>query len=88
MDRAKNLYHDKLIEGTSSTVSVEENKEQQPSKNPSTKGWALKSMQSSKRSNESQRSYLDAQFTISQGTGHKLDAAAVAKEMHYAKNKH
>jgi hypothetical protein len=64
MDRPKKLYHDKLIEGTSSTVSVEENKKQQPSKDPLTEGWALKSMRASKRFNESQRSYLDAKFAI------------------------
>jgi hypothetical protein len=54
MDRAKKLYHDQLIEGTSSTVSVEENKEQQPSKDPLTKVWSLKSTRASKRFNESQ----------------------------------
>ena len=52
MDRAKKLYHHKLIEGTSSTTLVEENKERQPSKDPLTKGWALKNARTSKRFNE------------------------------------
>jgi hypothetical protein len=87
MDRAKKLYHHKLIEGTSSTTPVEENKERQAAKDPLTKGWALKSARTSKRFNEFQRSYLDGKFAIGQETGHKIDAAAVAKEMRYAKKK-
>ena len=87
MDRAKKLYQHKLTEGTSSTASVEENKQRRPSKNLLVKGWALKAAKTSKRFNECQRSYLDLKFTIGQETGHKLDPASVAREMRYVKDR-
>ncbi len=86
MDRAKKLYQHKLTEGTSSTASVEENK-QRPSRNLLLKGWALEAAKTSKHFNECQRSYLDLKFTIGQETGHKLDPVSVAREMRYVKDR-
>ncbi len=70
-------------QGTSSTVSVEENKQQRPSRNLLLKGWALKAAKTLKHFNKRQRSYLDLKFAIGQETGHKLDPTSVAREMWY-----
>lgn len=44
-------------------------------------GWALKEARKSYRSNEAQKSYLEAKYNIGQTTGRKLDAETVAREM-------
>jgi len=84
LDQSKMLYQHKLLEGSSTTETVESlSGDSSPS--PLTKGWALKTTKSSRRFNDVQKKYLDDKFRIGQQTGHKLDPATVARDMRYAK---
>ena len=85
-DKAKRIYRDKLLHGcgiqpvlTSSTLPVPTGKVQP-------QGWALKVNKKATRFNEWQKRYLDEKYSIGQETGHKLDAAAVAQELRYARD--
>ncbi|KAK3735997.1 hypothetical protein QZH41_018257 [Actinostola sp. cb2023] len=87
LDKAKSLYHEKLMEGATAgaslppnTVDAQASYDVQP-----TQGWALKFTRKATRFNDSQKKYLNEKFGIGQQTGHKLDPANVARDMRFAK---
>ncbi|KAK3726523.1 hypothetical protein QZH41_004644 [Actinostola sp. cb2023] len=87
LDKAKSLYHQKLMEGATAgaslppnTVDAQASYDVQP-----TQGWALKFTRKARRFNDSQKKYLDEKFGIGQQTRHKLDPANVARDMRFAK---
>ncbi|KAK3730271.1 hypothetical protein QZH41_016443, partial [Actinostola sp. cb2023] len=87
LDKAKSLYHEKLMEGATAGASLPPNTvDAQASYDvPPTQGWALKFTRKATRFNDSQKKYLDEKFGIGQQTGHKLDPANVARDMRFAK---
>ena len=87
LDQAKQMYHVKLIEGTSAGATSEGGEATgQERHNPLKRGWALKQKRKAGRFNETQKKYLDGKFGIGQQTGHKLHPLSVARDMRYAKN--
>ena len=85
LDRAKTLYHHKLLEGARPIISLEDRSGEASATSSLTRGWALKTTKSSRRFTEAQRNYLGEKFQIGQHTGHKLDPTVVARDMRYAK---
>jgi hypothetical protein len=87
LDKAKMLYRDKLLEGSSTQpfiagpeVPTSTSAEVLP------QGWALKSSKKAGRFNDNQKQYLDDKFRIGQQTGHKADPTQVAHDLRYPKN--
>ena len=87
LDFAKQQYASRLQEGVGLPPSLEVLASDVSSSSDQTnkEGWALKEAKKAERFNETQRSYLEAKFTIGQATGRKLDADVVAKEMRRAR---
>ena len=87
LDKAKKLYHQKLLEGTTSQGTIEGDIISQDCARSPPEGAALKSTKKATRFNDAQKRYLDEKFNLGQETGHKLDPAIVARDMRYARNK-
>lgn len=90
LDRAKLVYHEKLSKGTSETVTIQGDVDigSTASSQPREvlhKGWALKKARKPIRFSEAVRKYLEEKFKIGKETGHKLDAASVARDMRFAR---
>ncbi|CAH3146260.1 unnamed protein product, partial [Porites lobata] len=87
MDKAKVLYHDKLLREASNLPSVKAESSQCPvTTEVLPQGWALRSARKATRFSDSQRQYLDGKFNVGQATGVKLDPVDVARDMRYARN--
>ena len=90
MDKAKVLYHDKLVREASVLPSVKGVKgvaHQCPTTTEVLpQGWALRSSKKSTRFSEAQRWYLESKFKVGQETGLKFDPVDVARDMRYARN--
>lgn len=87
-DKAKKLYTDKLVAGVSAHPFIA-TKESLSSDAPAEnlpRGWALKESKKGRRFSEKQKMYLDEMFDKGKRSGHKIDPAIVAKEMHFAKD--
>jgi hypothetical protein len=50
------------------------------------RGWALKESKKGQRLSEKRKAYLDESFNKGKVSGHKMDPAIVAQEMHFAKD--
>lgn len=85
VDKAKKLYHAKLVEGASAPPTIQGHTTAQESVPTLREGWALKSSKKSYRFSEAQKQYLEEKFNLGQETGHKLDPASVARDMRYAR---
>ena len=83
---ARIMYRDKLLHGSgiqpflASTIHPVGAEDIQP------QGWALKTSKKTTRFSERQKRFLEEKFSIGQETGHKLDAATVAREMRHKMN--
>ena len=87
MDKAKVLYHDKLLCEASNLPSVKAESSQCPvTTEVLPQGWALRSARKATRFSDSQRQYLDGKFNVGQATGVKLDPVDVVRDMRYARN--
>ena len=90
LDKAKQLYHVKLTEGTSAGATRHDDsvaaRGSAENSNQLARGWALKQTKKARRFSETQKKYLDGKFVIGQQTGHKMDPGSVARGMRYAKN--
>ena len=87
MDKAKVLYHDKLVCEASALPFVKGVSRQCPTATEVLpQGWALRSSKKSTRFSEAQRWYLESKFKVGQETGLKLDPVDVARDMRYARN--
>ena len=87
MDKAKVLYHDKLVCEASALPFVKGVSHHCATKTEVLpQGWALKSNKKSTRFSEAQQWYLESKFNVGQETGLKLDPVDVARDMRYARN--
>ena len=87
MDKAKVLYHDKLVCEASALPFLKGVSHQCPTTTEVLpQGWALRSSKKSTRFSEAQRWYLESKFKVGQETGLKLDPVDVVRDMHYAQN--
>lgn len=87
MDKAKILYQQKLIAGTSQQPTLADDASSGTEATEKLEqGWALKTSKKKGRFNDNQRKYLDDKFKIGQQTGHKADPEQVSLDMRYAKN--
>lgn len=86
LDKAKLLYQEKLLEGSSAQPFIPGPIVSEPSLGVLPEGWALKSSKKASRFNSNQKNYLDSKFQIGQQTGSKAEPEQVAKEMRHAKN--
>lgn len=88
LDKAKILYQEKLLEGTSKqpTLSGDSSVHSSACAEQLQQGWALKVAKKKGRFNDGQRQYLEEKFKIGQQTGHKADPDQVSIDMRYAKN--
>ena len=87
MDKAKVLYHDKLVCEASALPFVKGLSHLCPTTTEVLpQGWALRSSKKSTRFREAQRCYLERKFKVGQETGLKLDPVDVARDMRYARN--
>ena len=87
MDKAKVLYHDKLLCEASTLPSVKSVPYQHPTATEVLpQGWALRSSKKATRFSDNQRRYLDSKFKVGQETGLKLDPEDVSRDMRYARN--
>ncbi|KAK3715340.1 hypothetical protein QZH41_001341 [Actinostola sp. cb2023] len=87
LDKAKILYREKLLEGSSAQPFIAGPESPLPAISEELpQGWALKSAKKGGRFNNNQRQYLDDKFRIGEITGHKFDPAQVAQDMRYAKH--
>ena len=87
MDKAKVLYHDKLVCEASVLPFVKGVSHLCPTTTEILpQGWALRSSKKSTRFSEAQRWYLQSKFKVGQETGLKLDPVDVARDMRYARN--
>ena len=87
MDKAKVLYHEKLLGEESALPSLKGTPHQCPPTNEVLpQGWALSSSKKATRFSDTQRQYLDSKFKVGQETGLKLDPEDVARDMRYARN--
>lgn len=87
MDKAKVLYHNKLLSEAGAPPSVEGISHQCPTITELLpQGWALRSARKAARFSEAQRRYLESKFKVGQETGLKVDPANVAHDMRYARN--
>ena len=75
-DKARIIYRDRLLHGS----NIQPVLTSSTSEEIQTQGWALKTIKKAKRFTEKQKCYLDEKFSIGQETGHKLDAASVARD--------
>ena len=74
MDKAKVVYHDKLVCEASALPFVKGVLHQCPTTTDVlTQGWALRSSKKSTRVSEAQRWYLESKLKVGQETGLKLD---------------
>ncbi len=73
LDKAKTLYQEKLLEGTSSSTSIQAELTSRKSEKPLLEGWALRSSKKGNRFSNTQIRYLEDKFMIGQQTGHKQD---------------
>ena len=86
-DKAKLIYRDKLLHGTSVQPVLASSTMEATTKESLPQGWALKSTRTAMRFNDQQKAYLNEMFAIGTETGHKIDSATVARDMRYAKDK-
>ena len=87
MDKAKVLYHDKLVCEASALPFVKGVSHQCPTTTEVLpQGWTLRSTKKSTRFSEAQQQYLESKFKVGQETGLKLDPVDVAHDMRYARN--
>lgn len=86
-DKARIIYRDKLLHGSNIQPVLASSTLPGSAEEIQTQGWALKTIKKAKRFTEKQKCYLDEKFSIGQETGHKLDAAAVARDMRFARDK-
>ena len=85
-DKARIVYRDKLLHGSDFQPVLASSTLPGPAEEIQTQGWALKMTKKAKHFTEKQKCYLDETFSIGQETGHKLDAAAVACDMRFARD--
>ena len=86
LDKAKTLYQEKLLEGTSSSTTIQAELTSRKSEKPLLEGWALRSSKKGNRFSNTQIRYLEDKFVIGQQTGHKQDLEVVARDMRFARN--
>ena len=87
MDKAKVLYHDKLVCEASALPFVKGVSHQCPTTTEVLpQWWAHRSSKKLIRFSEAQRWYLESKFKVGQETGLKLDPMDVARDMRYARN--
>ena len=84
LDQAKDLYAQKLSEGTTAQPSMQSVTAGKKCETSLSQGWAIRQTKKA-WFNENQRSYLDAKFLIGQSTGikadHRLHATYEAQEL-------
>lgn len=86
LDKAKILYREKLLEGTSKQPSIAGDAPSSAPTEELLQGWALKTSRKKGRFTTNQRQYLDDKFKIGQQSGHKADSEQVSIDMRHAKN--
>ena len=85
-DMARIMYRDKLLHGSGIQPVLASTTHPVCAEDIQPQGWALKTSKKTTRFSERQKRFLDEKFSIGQKTGHKLDAATVAREMRHKKN--
>ena len=86
-DKARIIHRDKLLLGSNIQPVLASSTVPDFAKQIQTQGWALKTIKKAKLFTEKQKCYLGEKFSIGQETGHKLDAAAVARDMRFDRDK-
>ena len=85
LDQAKDLYAQKLSEGTTEQPSMQSVTAGKQCETSLSQGWAIRQTKKAARFNENQRSYLDEKFLFRQSTGIKADPSQVARDLRNAR---